>query len=58
MAQVTLKFIISHPSVTVAIPGTYKMDYLNDNFGAAFAPLPDAAMRKTMAEWYDALPEG
>ncbi len=58
MAQVTLKFIISHPSVTVAIPGTYKMDYLNDNFGAAFAPLPDAAMRKTMADWYDALPEG
>jgi aryl-alcohol dehydrogenase-like predicted oxidoreductase len=58
MAQVTLKFIVSHPSVTCAIPGTYKMDYLLDNMGAARGPLPDAAMRKTMADWYDALPEG
>ena len=58
MAQVTLKYIISHPSVTVAIPGTYKMDYLNDNFGAALAPLPDAAMRKTIGDWYDGLALG
>jgi aryl-alcohol dehydrogenase-like predicted oxidoreductase len=28
MAQVALKFVVSHPSVTCAIPGTYKMDYL------------------------------
>ena len=57
MAQVTLKFIVSHPSVTCAIPGTYKMEYLVDNMGAAVGPMPDAAMRQTMAAWYDALPE-
>ena len=57
MAQVTLKFIVSHPSVTCAIPGTYKMEYLTDNMGAAMGPMPDAAMRQTMAAWYDALPE-
>ena len=56
MAQVVLKFIVSHPSVTCAIPGTYKMEYLLDNMGAAVGPMPDAAMRRTIATWYDALP--
>ncbi len=32
------------------------MDYLLDNLGAAVGPMPDAAMRRTMARWYDALP--
>ncbi len=56
MAQVALKFIVSHPSVTCAIPGTYKMDYLLDNMGAAVGPMPDAAMRRSIASWYDKLP--
>ncbi len=56
MAQVTLKYIVSHPSVTCAIPGTYKMEYLLDNMGGGMGPMPDDAMRKTMADWYDALP--
>ncbi len=56
MAQVTLKFIVSHPSVTCAIPGTYKMNYLLDNMGAAVGPMPDAAMRQSIASWYDELP--
>jgi len=57
MAQVTLKFIVSHPSVTCAIPGAYKMEYLLDNMGAAVGPMPDGTMRGTIAAWYDALPE-
>ena len=55
-AQVALKFVISHPSVTCAIPGTYKIEYLLDNMGAAVGPLPEAGTRRAMAEWYDALP--
>lgn len=58
MAQVALKFVVSHPHVTCAIPGTYRMDYLLDNMGAARGPMPDASMRRTVAQWYDALPAG
>ncbi|MET0502842.1 MAG: aldo/keto reductase [Candidatus Binatia bacterium] len=57
MAQVTLKFIVSHPTVTCAIPGTDKMGYLLDNMGAAVGLMPDATMRGTIAAWYDALPQ-
>jgi aryl-alcohol dehydrogenase-like predicted oxidoreductase len=57
MAQVTLKFIVSHPAVTCAIPGTDKMRYLLDNMGAAVGPMPDTTMRGTIAAWYDALPQ-
>ena len=49
-AQFALKYIVSHPAVTVAIPGTARPDYLVDNLGAARAPLPDAATRKRMAD--------
>jgi aryl-alcohol dehydrogenase-like predicted oxidoreductase len=52
--QFALKFIVSHPAVTAAIPGTAKMEYLTDNLGAARAPMPDAAARKRMAALVDA----
>lgn len=48
-AQFALKFVVSHPAVTVAIPGTAKMAYLTDNLGAARGTMPDAAMRRRMA---------
>lgn len=51
--QFALKYIVSHPAVTVAIPGTAKMEYLTDNFGAARGPMPDAAMRRRMAALVD-----
>jgi diketogulonate reductase-like aldo/keto reductase len=47
-AQFFLKFIISHPAVTCAIPGTSKISHLVDNLGAAQGRLPDAALRKRM----------
>lgn len=53
-AQFALKFIVSHPAVTAAIPGTAKMEYLTDNLGAARGPMPDAATRKRMAALVDA----
>jgi aryl-alcohol dehydrogenase-like predicted oxidoreductase len=49
-AQFALKFIVSHPAVTVAIPGTARPDYLIDNLGAARPPMPDEATRKRMAD--------
>lgn len=49
-AQFALKWVVGHPAVTSAIPGTAKLAYLHDNLGAALGPLPDAATRKKMAE--------
>jgi aryl-alcohol dehydrogenase-like predicted oxidoreductase len=45
-AQFFLKFIVSHPAVTCAIPATSKVAHLVENMGAATGPLPDAAMRR------------
>jgi aryl-alcohol dehydrogenase-like predicted oxidoreductase len=52
--QFALKYIVSHPAVTAAIPGTAKMAYLTDNLGAARGPMPDAAARRRMAALVDA----
>lgn len=49
-AQLMLKFIISHPAVTCAIPATSKVKHLRDNMGALHGPMPDEAMRKRIAE--------
>jgi aryl-alcohol dehydrogenase-like predicted oxidoreductase len=50
-AQIFLKFIISHPAVTCAIPATSKTDHLLDNMAALRGPLPDAAMRQQMIRY-------
>lgn len=47
-AQFALKYVVSHPAVTSAIPGTAKLAYLRDNLGAARGPLPDEGTRKKM----------
>lgn len=44
-AKVFLKYVVSHPSVTAAIPGTTKPHHAADNIGAAAGVLPDAAWR-------------
>ena len=46
--QFALKYIVSHPAVVAAIPGTAKIAYLNDNIGAARGALPDATARQKM----------
>jgi diketogulonate reductase-like aldo/keto reductase len=48
-AQFILKFIISHPDVTVTIPATTRVDHVRENVAAGAGPLPDAAMRQRMA---------
>lgn len=48
-AQVLLKFVVSHPAVTCAIPATSRVDHLRENMGALYGALPDAAMRERIA---------
>jgi len=54
-AQFLLKYALSHPAATVAIPGMTKARHVDDNFGAAHGPIPDAAQRARMESFYDAL---
>jgi diketogulonate reductase-like aldo/keto reductase len=54
-AQYFLTWIVSHPAVTCAIPGTGRADHLADNLAAGTGPLPGEAMRKRMAEHFDSL---
>jgi aryl-alcohol dehydrogenase-like predicted oxidoreductase len=42
-AQVLLKFVLSHPAVTCAIPGTSRPEHMQDNLAAGRGSLPDAA---------------
>ncbi len=48
-AQLFLKFLLGHPAVTCPIPATSKPDHLADNVKAGFGPMPDEAMRETIA---------
>jgi diketogulonate reductase-like aldo/keto reductase len=48
-AQVFLKWILAHPAVTCAIPGTGKLEHLLDNMKAGLGRLPDQAMRDRIA---------
>lgn len=48
-AQFALKFIISHPAVTCAIPATRDVAHVRENMGAAFGRLPDEVFRRRMA---------
>jgi aryl-alcohol dehydrogenase-like predicted oxidoreductase len=52
-AQYFLKYVISHPAVTCAIPGSTKVSHLIDNQGAGRGRLPDASMRRRMEEYWD-----
>ncbi len=49
-AQLLLKFVLAHPAVTCAIPGTSKPEHMRDNVRAGLGALPDAAMLKRIVE--------
>ena len=53
--QYFLKWIVSHPAVTCAIPGTGNPKHMADNLGAAAGALPDAAARSRMADYFRSL---
>jgi aryl-alcohol dehydrogenase-like predicted oxidoreductase len=50
-----LKYIISHPSITVAIPGTRRVEHVEDNFAAATGRLPEESERRRMEQFFDSL---
>ena len=54
-AQYLLKFVVSHPAVTCAIPATSRVDHMVENMGAGFGRLPDAAMRRRMVAHFERL---
>ena len=54
--QLFLKYVVSHPAVTCAIPGMTRLANLEDNLAAAQGSLPDQAMRRRMESWWDSLP--
>lgn len=47
-AAIFLKFALSHPAVTCAIPATSRVDHMAENMAALAGPLSDDAMRKRM----------
>jgi diketogulonate reductase-like aldo/keto reductase len=55
-AQFFLKYVISHPAVSVARVGTTKAAHMLDNIGGGVGRLPNEAMRKRMAAFVDSLP--
>ena len=54
-AQFFLKFIVSHPAVTCAIPATSRVDHMRENMGAGHGPLPDAKTRARMIGYVESL---
>jgi diketogulonate reductase-like aldo/keto reductase len=54
-AQYFLKWIVSHPAVTCAIPGTGNPRHMRDNLAAGLGALPDAATRRRMVDYFEAL---
>lgn len=51
-AQYFLKFVLSHPAVTCAIPGTSKEIHLRENLGSGSGILPDNKQRAKMLEYF------
>jgi diketogulonate reductase-like aldo/keto reductase len=54
-AQFLLKFIVSHPAVTCAIPATSQVAHVRENMGAAIGRLPDPPMRRRMISYVEGL---
>jgi diketogulonate reductase-like aldo/keto reductase len=54
-AQVVLKFIVTHPAVTCAIPATSQVVHVRENLAAARGRVPDAALRARIAREIGAL---
>ena len=54
-AQFFLKYVVSHPTVTCAIPGMTRARHVADNLGAALGRLPDANQRRRQEQFLDGL---
>jgi diketogulonate reductase-like aldo/keto reductase len=54
-AQFFLKFVLSHPAVTCAIPATHQTPHMVENMGALYGALPDARVRTRMTQHMEML---
>ena len=54
-AQFFLKYLLGNGAVTAVIPGTNKVEHMEDNLGAGRGRLPDAAQRQRMAQFFTGL---
>ena len=54
-AQVALKFTVSHPAVTCAIPATSSVAHVRENMAASRGRMPDEVLRKRMIADVDKL---
>jgi aryl-alcohol dehydrogenase-like predicted oxidoreductase len=52
-AEAFLKFVVSHPAVTCAIPATSQRAHLAENMRALAGPMPDAALRRRIVADYE-----
>jgi diketogulonate reductase-like aldo/keto reductase len=52
-AQYFLKFVISHPAVTCAIPATSSVEHMRENMEALRGPLPDESQRARMIDDFE-----
>ena len=53
-SQFFLKYVVSHPAITCAIPGASKLAHVEDNEAAGRGQLPDAAIRRKMEQFWSA----
>ena len=56
-AQFMLKFVVAHPAVTVAVPGTGDLDHMMDNLGGGRGRLPNEEQLQRMIGLVESLPE-
>ncbi len=49
--QYLLKWVISHPAVTVAVPATSSVVHMRENMAMLTTPMPDTATRVRMLKW-------
>jgi aryl-alcohol dehydrogenase-like predicted oxidoreductase len=52
-SQFFLKYVVSHPAITCAVPGSASVSHIDDNQAAGKGRLPDAATRKKMEEFWE-----
>ena len=55
-AQFMLKFVIAHPAITVATPGTSDPEHMADNLAGGRGRLPNTEQRERMIELVESLP--
>ncbi|MDO3722904.1 aldo/keto reductase [Marinobacter sp. chi1] len=54
-AELFLKYVISHPAVTCAIPATSKVDHMQENMAALYGNLPNASQRQELVAYVRSL---